>query len=130
MPTTNPRLLLGATLFTGPGMKAGEGHFPVVLSVLITVVVLIVVIRFVLYGLGSNRNPPDTDPGDGWGKRPPEPPSDHPRPNGGLPIPLDDAVQSRVRLRGRGRLSGMLPARSRRMAPEPARGPARRRMPA
>lgn len=130
MPTTNPRLLLGATLFTTPGMKAGGSHFPGVLSLVIMVALLLVLIRFALYHLGSKPNPPDADPGDGWGKRP-QPPSDRPRdPNGGIPIPLDSSVQSRVRLRGRRRLNQMRPARSRRLAPEPGRGPARRRTPA
>ena len=131
MPTTNPRLLLGATLFTTPGMKAGGTHLPGALTLLIMAALLLVLIRFALYRLGPKPNPPDADPGDGWGRRPPQPPSDRPRdPDGGIPIPLDNAAQSRVRLRGRGRLYEMLPARSRRQPAEPARGPARRRTPA
>ena len=131
MQSMNPRLVLGATLFTTPGMKT-SGHFAAAgLSLVILVALVLVVIRFALYCLGSKPNPPDDDAGDGWGRRPPEAPWDRPRdPKGGMPIPLGVAVQARVRLRGKGRLADMLPAHSRRPAREPERRPGRRRTPA
>jgi len=58
---------------------------------------------------------------DGWGNLPPERPRPKLWPGGGLPLP--DAVQSRVRLRGPGRLADLLPSPGRRPAREPVRTP-------
>jgi hypothetical protein len=60
---------------------------------------------------------------EGWGNLPPEPPKPKLWPGGGLPLP--DAVQSRVRLRGPGRLSDLLPRTDRRPAHAPLPAPQR-----
>jgi hypothetical protein len=79
--------------------------------------------------LAALRDPPDT-PGtsdsssdDGWGNQRPVRPSPWNVPGGGLPLP--DALQSAVRLRGPGRLSDLLPKPDRRPAREPERTPVR-----
>jgi hypothetical protein len=58
---------------------------------------------------------------DGWGNLPAEPPTPKRWPGGGLPLP--DAVQSGVRLRGPGRLSDLRPRHERRPAREPQPAP-------
>lgn len=124
----NPRLVFGATLFSTPGMKAAGGHFPTLLSIIILAALLLVLVSFVISRGGSRPKPPDTDLGDGWGRGGPKSPEDRPRgPQGGIPLPLDDAVQTRVRLRTGERLKVRLPPRSRRPAREPERRPARPR---
>jgi hypothetical protein len=65
----------------------------------------------------------DGESDDGWGRGPKLPPAPPTPPRGG--IPLDDAEQSRIRLREPGRLSELLPSRERRPAREPARRPIR-----
>jgi hypothetical protein len=73
---------------------------------------------------GSGRRPPDDDDGGGGGndRLSPGPKSS---PSGGIPLP--DAIQSSVRLRGPGRLSDLRPRRERRPVREPAE-PGRRRV--
>ena len=73
---------------------------------------------------GSGRRPPEEDDGGGGGndRLSPGPKSS---PSGGIPLP--DAVQSSVRLRGPGRLRDLRPRRERRPIREPAR-PGRRRV--
>jgi hypothetical protein len=124
----SPRLVMGATLFTTPGMKAagggGPAHFPILLTIVFVVVAVSVAVVLIQLNRNWRPDPQDPDPGDGWGRRPKDPRPDSPLgPHGG--IPLDDAVPARVRLRGHGRLSEMLPARSRRPAREPGRRPVR-----
>ena len=70
------------------------------------------------------RRPPDDEEGGGGGNDRLSP-GPHTSPSGGIPLP--DAVQSTVRLRGRGRLSQLRPRRQRRRVVEPAR-PGRRRV--
>ena len=66
---------------------------------------------------------PGEDGDDGGSDRlQPSPPG---RPRGGIPIPLPDAVPSRVRLREPARLADLLPRRERRPAREPVRTPER-----
>jgi hypothetical protein len=60
---------------------------------------------------------------EGWGNLPPERPKPKLWPGGGLPMP--DAVQSRVRLRGPGRLGDLVPRTERRPAHAPVPRPAR-----
>lgn len=64
----------------------------------------------------------DDEPGGGGNDRVGDPPRQTP-PRGGVPLP--DARQSTLRLRGPGRLSDARPWRGRRTAPEPVRTPAR-----
>jgi hypothetical protein len=73
----------------------------------------------------SNWRPPDDDDSGGGGN---DRISDKPKtsPNGGIPIPLPHAVQSRVRLRsGHDRMAdpSRPPARRKVTTPEPARRP-------
>jgi len=73
----------------------------------------------------------DDDPGfeedsgggsdDGWGNRPNVKPDPSRWPGGGIPLP--DAEQSHVRLRGPGRIWDGTPARERRPVREPERQP-------
>ena len=76
----------------------------------------------------SPPQPPDEDPGDGdggGGGGGPGPPTAGPpaAPTGGIPLP--DAAQSRVRLRGgHERLADLLRRRERRRTREPERAPA------
>jgi len=116
-----PKLVYGATLFSTPGMKSGA-HLPVLVTLAFAVVVMLLPLVFYLRG-GSKPGPPNNEGDDGWGKGPEPPPIPSGPPTGG--IPLDDAVQSRARLRGRGRLSDSRPARGRRPAREPERTPSR-----
>jgi hypothetical protein len=70
-----------------------------------------------------NRDPPDENDGGGGGNdRRPARPKPNPSPGG---IPLPDAIQSRTRLRGAGRLADAHPRRERRTTPEPQRAPRR-----
>jgi hypothetical protein len=113
------RIVMGATLFSTPGLKSGI-NIP---GLGIVVFVVLVVVVGLILGRYSKPGPSDPNPGeDGWGKRPPPPgPPGPDRPLGG--IPLDDAAPARARLRGRGRLSDKLPARARRPVREPDRAP-------
>jgi hypothetical protein len=81
-------------------------------------------IMFLRSEAGSGRRPPDDDDSGGGGndRLSPGPKSS---PSGGIPLP--DAVQSQVRLRGPGRLSDLRPRRERRPVREPAE-PGRRRV--
>jgi hypothetical protein len=74
--------------------------------------------------LRDNDEPTDQDSGssdDGWGNLPNSKPDSGGWPGGGIPLP--DAVQSRVRLRGPGRISDTLRRTPRR---QPIREPQRR----
>jgi hypothetical protein len=75
---------------------------------------------------GDGTPPWKSDSGsdDGWGRGPKVPPKPPEQPPGGG-IPLPDAEQSSVRLRGPGRLADLRPAPERRPAREPARDPVR-----
>jgi hypothetical protein len=81
-------------------------------------------VMFLRSEAGPGRRPPEEDDGGGGGndRLSPGPNSS---PSGGIPLP--DAVQSSVRLRGPGRLSRLRPRRERRRVVEPAR-PGRRRV--
>lgn len=125
MKILHPRLVWGATLFSTPGMKPNGSHLPLVLSLVIFFALLVVCLGLCLRS--SKRQPPDTDPGDGWGRRRPKPPPARPHgPRGGIPIPLSDAMQSRARLRGPSRFGETFGRRS----PRPARGPSPAHRPA
>jgi hypothetical protein len=82
-------------------------------------------VMFLRSEAGPGRRPPDDEEGGGGGNDRLSP-GPHTSPSGGIPLP--DAVQSAVRLRGPGRLSKLRPRRERRPAREPAR-PGRRRVP-
>jgi hypothetical protein len=73
---------------------------------------------------GSGRRPPDEDDTGGGGNDRISP-GPNTSPSGGIPLP--DAIQSSVRLRGPGRLSDLRPRRERRPVREPAE-PGRRRV--
>lgn len=75
--------------------------------------------------LRSDDHPhgPEGGSDEGWGNLPTEPPRPNRWPGGGMPLP--DAVQSRVRLRGPERLADLLPARERRPVHAPERTPSR-----
>jgi hypothetical protein len=76
--------------------------------------------------LRDNEPPGDQDSGssdDGWGNLPRGKPAPTGWPGGGIPLP--DAQQSRVRLRGPGRLSEERRRFERRPAREPSRRPVR-----
>lgn len=110
---------MGATLFATPGMKHGV-QVPGLMSIVTGLLILFFPLLLLSRRGGSKPGPSDPDPGDGWGKGP-DPP-DEPQPSGPRGgIPLEDASQARVRLRGKGRLSDVLPARQRRPAREPDR---------
>jgi hypothetical protein len=81
-------------------------------------------VMFLRSEAGSGRRPPDDDDTGGGGndRLSPGPKNS---PSGGIPLP--DAVQSSVRLRGPGRLSRLRPQRERRPVREPAE-PGRRRV--
>ena len=81
-------------------------------------------VMFLRSEAGPGRRPPDDEEGGGGGNDRLSP-GPHTSPSGGIPLP--DAVQSAVRLRGRGRLSDLRPRRERRRVVEPAR-PGRRRV--
>jgi hypothetical protein len=76
----------------------------------------------------DDEPPTDQDSGsdDGWGNLPNSRPDPRGWPGGGIPLP--DAVQSSVRLRGPGRLSDQPGRRTVRRGPnrEPVRSPGRR----
>jgi hypothetical protein len=99
----------------------------VIFGALHLVALVLGVVLFVMFlrsEAGSGRRPPEDDDGGGGGndrlgKGPKTPPG------GGIPLP--DAVQSAVRLRGRARLADQRPRRERRRVVEPAR-PGRRRV--
>ncbi len=65
----------------------------------------------------------DGDSDDGWGNRPNVKPDPSRWPGGGLPLP--DAEQSAIRLRGHGRLGDRHPTPERRPVHEPLRRPVR-----
>jgi hypothetical protein len=120
MVRVDSRLLMGATLFATPGLKGGI-NLPAL--GIVVFVVLVVVMRLV-FGRHPRSGPSDPDGGDGWGNGPPPPNPRRPdRPDGG--VPLSDATPARVRLRGAGRLTDLLPSRVRRPAREPDRAPVR-----
>lgn len=123
MVRVDSRLVMGATLYSTPGLKGGIQTSGLLC---ILIVLLVVLVGVVLYRHGGSRpGPSDPSPGDGWGRRPPGPEPHGPnRPRGG--IPLDDATPARVRLRGEGRIADKLPPRERRGAREPERAPVRR----
>jgi hypothetical protein len=122
MHRVDPRLVLGATLYTTPGLKGGI-RISGLLCILIVVVVVLVGLLLYRHG-GSRPGQSDPNPGDGWGKGPRGPePQDPGDPRGG--IPLDDATPARVRMRGKGRLADLRPRRVRRPAREPDRAPTR-----
>jgi hypothetical protein len=76
--------------------------------------------------LRDGEEPSDQDGGssdDGWGNLPNVRPDSGGWPGGGIPLP--DAEQSSVRLRGPGRLSERLDRRQRRPIREPERRPVR-----
>src|SRR4051794_39315889 len=115
----------------------GRGGYPqrvtpdeelmVIFGALHLVALVLGVVLFVMFlrsEAGSGRRPPEDDDGSGGGNdrlgRGPKTP-----PGGGIPLP--DAVQSAVRLRGRARLADQHPRRERRRVVEPAR-PGRRRV--
>jgi hypothetical protein len=79
----------------------------------------------VIPALRSKEPPKGPEPGsdDGWGNLPTAPPTPKRWPGGGLPLP--DAVQSKVRLRGPARLGDVLPRPQRRPVREPSRRPIR-----
>ena len=77
-----------------------------------------------LRGWDHEAPPGDSGSDDGGGRGPG--PRRPPAPSGGG-IPVTDATQARVRLRGHGRLADVLPARRRRPSREPGRPPARPR---
>jgi hypothetical protein len=121
-----PQLVMGATLFTTPGLK----HATTGVSSLIIALVIpfVAAVPLLIFRNRPRRDPDDPNPGDGWGKAPrgpKKPPPDKPR--GG--IPLDDAQPARMRLRGKGRLSDLRPRRPRRPAREPDRRPVRETTP-
>jgi hypothetical protein len=122
MQRSHTPLVWGTTLFTTPGLKSGGfGLVHTLLS--LGIVLSFLLIPLALYRRDSHRDPPDSDPGDGW-EKPPDPPTPPPRgPQGG--IPLDDATPARVRIRGGERLADLSPRRSRRGGREPERKPVR-----
>jgi hypothetical protein len=79
----------------------------------------------VLPAMRDEPGPPNLggESDDGWGRGPSTPPTRPTPPRGGIPLP--DAVQASVRLRGPGRLSELRGTRDRRTVREPARRPAR-----
>jgi hypothetical protein len=81
-------------------------------------------VMFLRSEAGSGRRPPEDDDAGGGGndRLSPGPKNG---PSGGIPLP--DAFQSSVRLRGPGRLSDLRARRERRPVREPAR-PGRRRI--
>jgi hypothetical protein len=87
--------------------------------------VLVLAIAFVpiLLGRRGRRPGPDSDSDDGWGRGPEPPPTPPTPPRGG--IPLADADQASVRLRGHAARAFERPVRRRGPA-TPARTPARR----
>ncbi len=99
-------------------MRSGN-HLPGILSLAFVLVVLLLPLIF--YRRGDSRpGPPNSEGDGGWGKGP-EPPPLPLGPSGG--VPLDDAAQSQVRLRGNGRISDQRRSRPRRPAREPDRTP-------
>jgi hypothetical protein len=95
----------------------------------IHVVGLLAVAVLMIPALRDSDPPADADGGssdDGWGNLPRGKPAPSGWPGGGIPLP--NAEQSRVRLRGPGRLSEELRReRERRPAREPERRPVRAR---
>jgi hypothetical protein len=96
----------------------------------IHIVGLVAVGILMIPALRDNEPPTDQDSGssdDGWGNLPRDKPAPTGWPGGGIPLP--DAEQSHVRLRGPGRLSEHLrgPARRPIRHPEPQRRPVRAR---
>ena len=79
-----------------------------------------------LPALRDDHSEQDEDSGssdDGWGNRPNVKPDPSRWPGGGIPLP--DAEQSVVRMRGPGRLSEKVKTQQRRPIREPARTPTR-----
>lgn len=89
---------------------------------------LIAVGVLMIPALREQDPPADQDSGssdDGWGNLPSRKPAPTRWPGGGIPLP--DAEQSRVRLRGPGRIGEQLNRPLRRRVREPARRPIRAR---
>lgn len=119
------QLILGATLFSTPGMKSGV-QVPGLMSIVTGLLLVFFPLLLLSRRRGSKPGPSGPDPGDGWGNGPDPPDTPrHDGPRGG--IPLADASQSKVRLRAKGRLTEKLPAPKRRPAREPERAPDRER---
>jgi hypothetical protein len=115
------KLVLGATLFSSPGLNTGH-EFPGVLGVVIALLVLVPPV--VLYIRSSSQpGPPNPDGNDDGGGGTGPNPGPRDKPSGG--IPLDDATQAHVRLRGKGRLADKRRRAARRPAREPDRTPPR-----
>jgi hypothetical protein len=94
--------------------------------VVVHVLGFIAVGLLMLPALRDDNSDHDEDSGssdDGWGNRPNVKPDPSRWPGGGIPLP--DAEQSLVRLRGPGRLSEKVKAPERRPIREPDRTPAR-----
>jgi hypothetical protein len=72
-------------------------------------------------GESSPPRPSDSGSDDGWGRGPKLPPKVPELPGGGIPLP--DAEQSCIRLRGPGRIADLAPKHERRPAREPAPDP-------
>ena len=106
------------------------GGFDVV-GLLPLLLVLVAVLGPLLFVRRSAPPEPfDDDFGGGGPPGPPAPPPPHRPPGGGVPLP--NAVQARVRLRGHERLADGLPRPPRRSVREPdrVRTPSARRQPA
>lgn len=94
----------------------------------IHVVGLIAVAVLMIPALRDEEPPAEQEGGssdDGWGNLPIRPPAPSRWPGGGIPLP--DAEQSRVRLRGPGRIADRLSHPQRRRVREPERQPVRAR---
>jgi hypothetical protein len=127
MPPVHSPLLMGAALSSDAGAKAvphlsTATALPGLLS--LGFVLAVAFFPLVLGRRGPKPAGPENDDGDGWGRRGPDrPPTPKGGPTGGIPLP--DAIQSRIRMRGPGRLSEHRQARVRRPAREPERRPIR-----
>ena len=110
-----------------PHAMTPDEELMVIFGALHLVALVLGAVLFVMFlrsEAGPGRRPPEEDDGGGGGndRLSPGPTTS---PSGGIPLP--DAVQSSVRLRGPGRLSDLRPRRERRRVAEPAR-PGRRRV--
>jgi hypothetical protein len=98
------------------------GGFNLLPLIYIALVLAMVVVPIFLGRRASREEPPDPGSDDGPGRGPRRPPPRPKLPLGGLPLP--DAVQSRTRLRGNGRIVRTLNPRRERIH-EPDRRPIR-----
>jgi hypothetical protein len=125
LPAHSP-LLLGALSSTGGAKAAAHVSTASNLPGLISLGFVLAVALFPLFLSPRGHKPmgPEGDDGDGWRRGGPDrPPTPKGGPTGGIPLP--DAIQSRIRLRGPGRLCDYRPPRVRRPAREPGRPPVR-----